>query len=31
VDDLIQQHIVDFRLIGMESDLYTNTRRSYLS
>ena len=31
VEDPIQQHIVDFRLTGLESDLYTSTRRSYLS
>ena len=31
VDDLIKQKIADFRLTGMEFDLYTTARRSYLS
>jgi hypothetical protein len=31
VDDLIQQRIVDFRLTGIEFNLYTAASRSYLS
>ncbi|MCJ7445529.1 MAG: hypothetical protein MUO26_13575 [Methanotrichaceae archaeon] len=31
VDDLIRQCSVDFRLTGMEFDLFTSTRRSSLS
>jgi hypothetical protein len=31
VDDLIQQRIVDFRVTGMEFDLYKSAMRSYLS
>jgi hypothetical protein len=31
MEDLIMQYVVDFRLIGIEFDLYTSTRKSYLS
>ena len=31
VDDLIRQHIVDFRLTGMELQLYISARRLCLS
>ena len=31
VDDLILQHVVDFRLTGMEFELYISARRSCLS
>jgi hypothetical protein len=31
VDDMILQKIMDFRLAGMEFDLYSSARSSYLS
>jgi hypothetical protein len=31
VEDLIMQRVVDFRLAGMEFDLYTSARRPSLS